>query len=47
MSSAQDPNSNRQTRYYELEGNVPEAETPPQYETLAELQATTAGRGIN
>jgi hypothetical protein len=47
MSSAQDPNSNRQSRYYELEGSVPEAVTLPQYEALAELEATTAGRGID
>ncbi|RGP79749.1 udp- transferase [Fusarium longipes] len=43
MSSAKESSLNQGTGHYELEGDIPEVPLP-QYEALAELHATAAGR---
>lgn len=47
MSPAQNLDSGSPPQYHELEGSMPEIVAPPQNEVVAELEATTAGRGIN
>jgi len=49
MSSPDDSQQNRQTRYFEMaangENDTQLQNVPPPYEALAELEATTTGRG--
>lgn len=47
MSPTQNLDSGFPPQYHELEGSIPQTVAPPQNQVVAELEATTAGRGID